>query len=75
MAIGVRRTKRTYVVRTLGNDVARCVGSNCRQKRNCIRHLQIELDKQGDNRYARFVYVDALLDRADECSIQIGVQQ
>lgn len=32
------------IIRPLPNDTARCLGSNCDKKQDCLRHLTIEID-------------------------------
>jgi hypothetical protein len=32
------------IIRPLPNDNARCLGSNCDKKQDCLRYLSIEID-------------------------------
>lgn len=63
---------RTYKARSLSRDVARCLGSNCRQKDSCARHLQIKFDKEHNVDTMWIVYADALRNSAEPCEYHIG---
>lgn len=63
---------RTYKVRSLSRDTARCLGSNCRQKDRCARHLQIKIDKEQNVDTMWVVYADALRNSAEPCEYHIG---
>jgi hypothetical protein len=64
----------THKYRSLPNDVARCSGTNCRQRQRCQRYRQIELDRKYGSRDNRYVYTDSPRS-GDECKIQIGVEE
>lgn len=49
-------------VRSISNDTSRCFGEGCKDKRKCMRHTQIEKDKERtDDRW--FSYIATMIDR------------
>lgn len=58
-------------MRSLSNDTSRCAGEGCRDKRKCMRHTQIEKDKERtDDRW--FSYIATMIDRdSGRCSMKI----
>lgn len=58
--------------RSLPRDVARCEGANCRQRKQCARHIQIEQDKQHGIDTMWLVYTDASRNDVEPCELMIG---
>jgi len=58
--------------RSLPRDVARCEGSNCRQKDKCARHTQIEQDRKHGTDTTWIVYADASRNDVEPCEYMIG---
>ena len=59
-------------MRMLPRGVARCYGTNCKQKLSCARYKQIDLDKQYGIVDNWAVVITDSSRSGDECKIKIG---